>query len=294
MATTNSSDASPHELRSFTVKHPKIPEPRICTLGVQLGPLDRNQAQFLLITAAEPEDKYETPMWSRLSTILTSHQLQTPNASGDYTFYMKTYSENETFLQQMTEQGILGKVVGTPEVKQGFVSFPLVETKISLKEMSKQCAYCERWEMKMLSLKQLLLALIVLLPLDIKAVTVSTALAIPTTNSQARGLTMTIMSMASADNSAANEDRTTSTTAPKQKEGRAPHSFLQSIRDDVVMLESLSKGITPTSASASDTTTPQVNSPSTASSSPSSGINTASLVKAAKGSGFHGENTEKR
>ncbi|KAG8877927.1 hypothetical protein FRB98_006479 [Tulasnella sp. 332] len=146
MATTNSSDASPHELRSFTVKHPKIPEPRICTLGVQLGPLDRNQAQFLLITAAEPEDKYETPMWSRLSTILTSHQLQTPNASGDYTFYMKTYSENETFLQQMTEQGILGKVVGTPEVKQGFVSFPLVETKISLKEMSKQCAYCERWE----------------------------------------------------------------------------------------------------------------------------------------------------
>ncbi|KAG8873697.1 hypothetical protein FRB97_006533 [Tulasnella sp. 331] len=209
-------------------------------------------------------------MWSRLSTILTSHQLQTPNASGDYTFYMKTYSENETFLQQMTEQGILGKVVGTPEVKQGFVSFPLVETKISLKEMSKQ--------MKMLSLKQLLLALIVLLPLDIKAVTVSTALAIPTTNSQARGLTMTIMSMASADNSAANEDRTTSTTAPKQKEGRAPHSFLQSIRDDVVMLESLSKDITPTSGYASDTTTPQVNSPSTASSSPSSGINTASVL----------------
>ncbi|KAG9023657.1 hypothetical protein FRB95_012649 [Tulasnella sp. JGI-2019a] len=146
MASISTPEVAPDGPRSFTIKHPKIPDPRSCTLGVQLGPLGSNQAQFLLIAATEPEDPYETPMFSRLSTILDSHPLKTPNGSGDYTFYMKTYSENETFLEQMIEQGTVERIVGAPEVNQGFVSFPLVEAKISLKEMSKQCAYCERWE----------------------------------------------------------------------------------------------------------------------------------------------------
>ena len=116
-----------------------------CTLGLQLG---GQQAQFTLIRASLPEDnEFETPVWTRLSTILRTHPVKNPNENDEYSFYMKTYSENEGTLEQLVAAGVLEVDASVPAVEQGYSSFPLVKVKIPLSQMAKACSNCERWEL---------------------------------------------------------------------------------------------------------------------------------------------------
>ncbi|KDQ08978.1 hypothetical protein BOTBODRAFT_37505 [Botryobasidium botryosum FD-172 SS1] len=142
------STLAPNGLRSFTVKHAKAKDPDQeyrCTLGVQLS---GGQAQYMLILATLPkDDPYATPASSRLSSIITSHPVESPDAQGHYKFYMKTYSENEGVLEYLLDAGIIERDLTASPVAQGYVTFPLVRVKIPIGEMAKVCNGCERWEL---------------------------------------------------------------------------------------------------------------------------------------------------
>ncbi|KAG8984318.1 hypothetical protein FRB90_005394 [Tulasnella sp. 427] len=134
----------PNGLSKFTIKLTKLPEAQECTLGIQLSGA---QSQFLLLKAKlQEDDPYDIPLWTRLSSIVTSHPIRNPDADGHYKFYIKTYSENEGALEALVDAGILS-VEPVEPVKQGFVEFPLVKVTIPLRQMAKQCGNCEKWEL---------------------------------------------------------------------------------------------------------------------------------------------------
>lgn len=137
-------DLASNGLAKFTVKLIKINEPAECTLGVQLH---QGQSQFVLLKSKlKEDDPYDTPLWTRLSSVVTSRPVRNPDANGDYTFWMKTYSENEGALEALVEAGVVAVEPEAP-VKQGFVEFPLVKVTIPLAQMAKQCGNCEKWEL---------------------------------------------------------------------------------------------------------------------------------------------------
>lgn len=139
------SDLAPNGIRSFPVKYVKMEQATPSTLGVQLG--GQGMAQYVLLRASLPDDDpYEIPLMTRLSSIIREHPITSPDSTGNYKFFIKTYSENEGVLDQLIAAGIVELDNSVQPIKQGFVTFPLVKVKIPLSEMAKQCGSCERWE----------------------------------------------------------------------------------------------------------------------------------------------------
>ncbi|KAG8965983.1 hypothetical protein FRC03_012718 [Tulasnella sp. 419] len=151
MSTQPKSTVSPKGLRTFKVKGPDE-KSGIVAVGVGIHLAGPNTYFVLARPDIEKprseEDDYDdsliSPLWTRLSSLVQGHQLQSPDPRGRHIFWMKTYSENVGLLEQLVKGGIVEEA--GPKVKQGFVEFPLVRCLIPASEMMKQCGSCERWE----------------------------------------------------------------------------------------------------------------------------------------------------
>lgn len=142
----------PNGLLSFPITHPKIEKPHEVVMGIMLnGPhtmFTLNVSKPPPEIAADPEElPYWQPLYTRLSSVVSGHPVENPNSSGQYEFWMKTYSENETALEQMVRLGVITEVKTAGRVPQGYVEFPKVRVTIPLSQMAKRCGNCERWEL---------------------------------------------------------------------------------------------------------------------------------------------------
>ncbi|KAF8998742.1 hypothetical protein BDZ89DRAFT_969804 [Hymenopellis radicata] len=100
---------------------------------------------FALILPYEvPDDSHNpletSPIIAFLTTISRDDPFPQPGSKGELRFCMKTYSENESLLPQLTELGVLRRVVGVAELQNG----PIVEVLLEERQISHACLKCTR------------------------------------------------------------------------------------------------------------------------------------------------------
>lgn len=98
---------------------------------------------WVLIRTSAPADEYEPREWATISVRTAS--AEPPHlTTGNAVIALKNYSEHVGLPERLEAAGMV-RHTGR-ELKQQYVTLPLVEVLVAKEELIRRCGKCERWE----------------------------------------------------------------------------------------------------------------------------------------------------